>query len=200
MIPTKADDETLERYVQAAVSTYLSSTEDQKVRARLWYPQARELALMIGDGDVRLGAGLLAALSVNKAWSQNKRLAFDAASGNVHGNVGHALRRAQMILEGQDPLEVLPADSKTWNFYRCITDPYDPDPVCVDRHVHDALIGESYGNRDRGLQNKTRYATLALAVRLAARRLGVIPSYLQALLWLVQVDSKYSKGQYGHEA
>ena len=50
------------------------------------------------------------------------------------------------------------------------------DPVVIDRHAHDVAAGERYGNRNRGLSNVNRYATLALAYRLSARELGEIPS------------------------
>lgn len=125
---------------------------------------------------------------MNKHWDINRKLAADAAGGNIHGHTGWALDKARKIMDGHDPLIVLPADSKTWNFYRAIADPSDPDSVVIDRHVHDVIAGETYGNRDRNLSNKTRYATLARAVRLAARRLGVIPNVLQAVIWVVQTD------------
>lgn len=188
MIPVTADDETLERYVDNCVKAWMFSSKNQRDRAVVWYPTAHDLAAFIADGDVRTGAGLLAALSANKSWDINRRLAADAARGNLHGHFSDALNKAQRILEGEDPLIVLPVDSKTWNFYRAIVDPADPDSVVIDRHVHDAIVGETLGSANRGLSNKKRYALLALVVRLAARRLGVTPNVLQALLWIVQTD------------
>lgn len=188
LLPTKADDKLMGTYVKRVVTVVQGATEDQVERGESWYPMAQSLAEYIGQGDVKLGAGLLAAFSANKSWSLNKRLAEDAASGHVHGHVQDALAKARRILEGEDPLLVLPADSKTWNFYRTILDPTDPDPVVVDRHVHDAIAGVPYGNQDRNLGNKTRYATLALAVRLASRELGTIPAVTQPILWVTHID------------
>lgn len=188
LLPTRADDKTMGTYVSRIIKVVRKATPDQVERGENWYPMASELAAYIGQGDLKLGAGLLAAFSANKSWSQNKKLAADAADGNVHGHVADALGKARRILEGEDPMIVLPADSKTWNFYRTILDPTDPDPVVVDRHVHDAIAGVTYGNADRNLSNKTRYATLAHAVRLASRKLETIPSVTQPILWTVHID------------
>jgi len=188
MIPTTATDAELQQYVDNIVAAYRAATPDQVTRGRQWYRVAHDLAAMIGDGDVRMGAGLLAALSANKRWSANVTLAEDAANGNVHGHTGDTLAKVGKILGGADPTELLPMQVKTGNFYRCIMDPADPDPVVIDRHAHDIAVGERYGQRDRGLSNVNRYATLALAYRLAARKLGVIPSVVQAVTWVRQTE------------
>lgn len=188
LTPTKVNDETMAGYVANIKARIKSATPGQKARAVSWYPVAHDLAEIIGNGDVRVGAGLLAALSVNKSWSLNKKLAADAAKGNVHGHMSIVLGWVRDILNGKDPMIVLPPDSKTWNFYRAIVDPLDPDTVVIDRHVHDAIVGKTYGNVRRGLSNKTRYATFAHAVRVAARELEMLPNEVQAILWITQTD------------
>jgi hypothetical protein len=188
MIPTKADDDLLNTYVNNLIAVYSHATLDQRLRGQRWYQTAHDLALMIGDGDVSAGAGVLAALSANKRWPQNVRLAKDAAAGNIHGHTGVTLTKVGAILNGADPATVLPMALKTGNFYRAILDPDDPDTVVIDRHVHDAAVGRWYATEDRGLSNKTRYATLALAVRLAAREAGEVTNHFQAIVWIVQIE------------
>lgn len=188
MIPTKADDALLETYVLNLVNTYNKATLDQRLRGQRWYQTAHDLAMIIGDGDIPMGAGVIAALSANKWWPQNVRLAKDAASGNIHGHTGVTLAKVGAILNGADPATVLPMALKTGNFYRAILDPDDPDTVVIDRHVHDAAVSQRYLSEDRGLSNKTRYATLALAVRLAAREAGEVPNHFQAIVWIVQTE------------
>jgi hypothetical protein len=188
MIPTTADDATLERYVTNLTDAWINCTEDQLERGRQWYPVAHQLALVVGEGDARKGAGVIAALSVQKKWEHNVALATDAGNGFVHGHMESALAKVRAILGGADPEDILPMAAKTGHFFRNIADPSDPDPVTVDRHAHDVAVGERYGNSDRGLSNKTRYATLALAYRLGARRALVIPSVFQATLWGWQID------------
>jgi hypothetical protein len=114
------------------------------------------------------------------------------ATGALYGHTSDALGKAAKILAGTDPAEVLPMTLKTGNFYRTILDPEDPEAVVVDRHAHDVAVGRRYGQQPRGLHNKTRYATVAHAYREAARRLGEIPSTVQAVTWLVQSEGRQS--------
>jgi hypothetical protein len=189
MIPTKVDDATQAQFVTNIKDTFARATPDQLARGRAWYKTAQQVAAVMADGNVRAGAGVIAALSPQKAWAYNVKLARNAfATGEARGHVGNAVGKAQSIMLGANPLDVLPEDSKTWNFYRCIVDPDDRDPVVIDRHAHDVAVGETFGNADRGI-NKTRYAILAHAYREAARQLDEIPSVVQAVTWIVQVDA-----------
>jgi hypothetical protein len=191
MIPTTASDEEHLRYANNIVSAYNQATPDQLRRGREWYSTAHQVAEFMAEGNVRQGAGVIAALSPQKAWSLNvsmARRAFDA--GRATGHVQDALTKVAKIMAGADPAEVLPMTLKTGNFFRLIVDPEDPDAVVIDRHAHDVAVGERYGIKDRGLHNKNRYATLAHAYREAARVLGQLPSVVQSTAWLVQSESR----------
>lgn len=188
MINTTATDAEQATYVHNIMSVYARATADQKRRGRDWYPAAHQLASMLTDGDVRAGAGVLAALSANKRWSENQRLAKEVINGNIGGHFRDALDKAEKILDGASPEDILPMSIKTGNFYRCILDPSDPDAVVIDRHAHDVAVGQTFGKADRGLSVPTRYATLAHAYREAARKLGELPSVVQAVTWLVQIE------------
>jgi len=189
VIPAKPSNAQRRKYVANIVAAYHSAPESARRRGEQWYPVARDLAFIVGAGDARKGAGVIAALSPNKSWKQNIQLAKDAGNGHVHGHVSDALRKVAAILEGADPEDVLPMSSKTGHFFRCIFDPADPDPVVVDRHAHDVAVGKTYGNAERGLGAAGRYAALAHAYRVAAVRLELIPQTLQAIAWCAQVDS-----------
>ena len=191
MIPTTADRDQLDFYVDNIISVWNTATAEQRARGRLWYRVAHDLATFIADGNTRAGAGVIAALSPQTAWTRNVVLAERAfTEGKPDGHMGDALRKAERIMRGEDPLLVLPADSKTWNFYRCIVDPRDAEAAVIDRHAHDIAVGERYGERRRGLSNKRRYATLALAFRVAAQRLDVIPSIVQATTWVAWQETE----------
>lgn len=197
MIPTKASAAERETYIARIIAAWDRATADQRERGRLWYPVAHDLARYLADGNVRKGAGAIAALSPQKEWGLNVRMARAALSGKPVAHIGDAMRKLAAILAGADPLDVLPASLKTGNFYRNILDPSDPDPVTIDRHAHDVAAGVPYqgmGGKDtfgnRGLSNVTRYATLAHCYREAAMRLGIAPNVLQATVWLVQIESK----------
>lgn len=192
LIPTKVDDATRESYVINILNAWRAANADQQYRGRAWYRTANQLAYMLSGGNTRQGAGVIAALSANKRWSENVRLAEVAYT--VRGPAGHfadALRKVSAILEGADPETVLPMDVKTGNFFRCIADPDDPDAVVIDRHAHDIAVGEVYGQADRGLSNKTRYALLAHCYREAALRLGELPSVVQAVTWVAHIEREH---------
>jgi hypothetical protein len=184
MIPTKATDADHECYVANIIQAWYDASDGDIAQGRAWYPVAHDLADILGDGDTRKGAGVIAALSPQVAWERNCDLARDACAGDVHGHNGQNLGKVRAILDGADPADVLPADRKTGHFYRNIVDPTDPDPVTIDRHAHDVAVGERYGSRDRGLGCASRYATLAHAYREAARRLGELPCTVQAVTWV----------------
>jgi hypothetical protein len=189
-IPTVATDDEMRGYIANIIGVYNRTSLKQREKGRNWYPVAHDLAEMVGQGDVYKGAGIIAALSANKRWEINVGLARDAGEGNVHGHTKATLRKVEAMLDGADPREILPMQLKTGNFFRCIADPEDPDPVVIDRHAHDVAVGEVYGERDRLLGNTTRYATLALAYRLAAREVGEIPQGLQAITWVRWIEDE----------
>jgi hypothetical protein len=190
MITTKPSDSTRRRYIRNIIKVYESATADQRARGANWYPTAHQLADMLSEGNVTMGAGVIAALSANKAWDLNQRIARRAfETGELRGHTAANLEKAAKIMAGVDPTEVLPMDMKTGNFYRCIVDPTDAEAVCIDRHAHDIAVGRPYGDADRGLSAKGRYAVLSLAYRNAAAKLGVLPSVLQATTWVVWTES-----------
>lgn len=177
------------KYAANVVAAWHAASADQIERGRDWYPAAHRLGKELAGGDARMGAGVLAALSPQITWQHTVRLASDAfLRGYASGHFADACRKADRIMAGGDPGEILPADSKTWHFYRCIADPDDRASVVIDRHAHDIAVGRLYGNGNRGLDSKRRYATLAGAYLTAARRLGEIPSTVQAITWVAHIE------------
>jgi hypothetical protein len=166
-----------------------SCTEDQIRQGREWYHVAHQLAYAMSGGDVVAGAGILAAFSPQKAWYLNVRLAKGAfETGEAKGHFQDACRKVERILNGEDPLVVLPKDSKTWSFFRCIVNPNDPEPVVIDRHIWDVINDETNGNKARPITPR-RYAQAAHALREAAEQLGELPSVVQAAVWVWKVES-----------
>ena len=187
VIAAKLTSEELDQLVANILHIWDSATDDEYARGVAWYRTANQLAELMSEGNTRRGAGVIAALSPMSAWETNLAQAEKAlTAGSATGlHTGDAIRKAEAIMNGADPLSVLPTDSKTWNFFRCIVDPEDAEAVVIDRHAHDIAVGESYGSRNRGLSTKSRYATIALAYRLAAARVGALPSTVQAVTWVV---------------
>lgn len=185
MIPIQADDEAREYYVRNITSVWSIATNDEFEQGAHWYERAHWTARMLADGDVRTGAGLLAALSPQTAWWLNVELACEAyEAGTARRHTSDSCSKANKILAGIDPADVLPMQRKTGQFYLCILDPDDPDAVCVDRHAYDVAVGIPLGDWNRGLSAHGRYRLIADCYREAARRLGQPPSVVQAVTWV----------------
>lgn len=180
-----------ETYTSNILAAYAAATPAQRERGRLWYPMAHDFAVMLADGgDVRMIAGAIAGLSAQKSWERNHELARRAAADDISEHTRDTLQKVALIMAGADPAEVLAVVSKTGHFYRCIADPADPDAVVIDRHAHDIAVGVIYGDAERGLGCKGRYAFFALCYREAARRLGLLPQVLQAITWVAHTERK----------
>lgn len=185
MIPVDPSPSTRRRYVRNIISVFESATPEQRAEGYAWYRVANGIASVIGDGDVRRGAGLLAALSPQTSWWLNVELASDAAdNGFASGHFRDACSKARRILAGADPESVLPMRRKTGQFYLCIVDPQHPTAVCVDRHAHDLMTGRALGDSKRGLDAHGRYEAVASCYRTAGYRLGVTPATVQAVTWV----------------
>jgi hypothetical protein len=198
MIPIKPEPGAQEYYVRNIMTVWYLATEDQLSAGREWYVQAHRTAEMIADGDVKVGAGLLAALSPQTSWWLNVELAADAfESGNARRHTRDSCGKANKIMAGLDPVKVLPMQRKTGQFYRCIVDPADPVAVCIDRHAYDICVGIPLGDWDRGLSAHGRYALIAQCYWEAAQRLGEIPSVVQAVTWVTWRDQIAGVGTRG---
>lgn len=156
-------------------------TPEQMYRGMAWYPAANDFAYIVGHGDLSKGAGIIAALSPNKAWDTNRSLAIDAGNGLFHGHFGNALAKAQAIYDGADPETVLPMNRKTGHFYRNILNPLDPDWVTIDRHAIRALKW-CWDDGEPKITLK-EYEDCVLAFQKTAANNGIVPSAFQAGLW-----------------
>lgn len=174
--------------VDNILAVYDRATPEQQARGMAWYRTAHDLALMIGDGDATVGAGVLAALSANTGWAQNLRLATDLASGIEVRGLPTSLNKARRILGRENPAVALGAGRKTQNFYRNIAWPELSGPVTVDRHAHDVARNQVFGKTDRGLSTPSRYETFANAYRAAANARGIRPHEMQAVTWVVWTE------------
>jgi hypothetical protein len=99
------------------------------------------------------------------------------------GAFNDALRKADAIAAGADPLDVL-GGRKVRSFYRNIVG--HTGHVTVDRHAVAIVAGRPLTDREgKVLERIGPYTYVAGAYRAAARRLGVAPTELQAVTWLV---------------
>jgi hypothetical protein len=148
-----------------------------------WYGAALAMAEHLTPGNPSMGAGILAALSPNTSWPQNVVRAKTLVSTGTCGAFGDAVRKAQRILAGEAPLDVL-GGPKVRSFYTDIMG-LPTETVTIDRHAIDIAVGRPLSNKERASMLKGKgYDTLARFYTEVAREYDVTPSQLQAITWV----------------
>lgn len=160
-----------------------------------WYDRAQEIADKLGKGNLQMGAGVIAAMSPQKNWDVNLRLAHDMFNKGKAGHYGVQVTKARRILEGENPEDVL-GQLKEGNFYKNIVNPDDPSAVTIDRHANDVAINQKMGQANRGLSSEGRYNIFHSAYTTAAGHLGIeTPSRLQASVWTPVEQGLWTPGK-----
>lgn len=188
-------------HVKNIVNKYKEATPKLLKGGSEWYERAHDEAKKVGKGDVRRGAGIIAALSPLTDWDKNVAYAHqlaktgDSPSSLIRANVA----KAQRIHSGEDPHEVL-GGHKVRSFFENIHDPSNPQPVTIDRHAYDIAMGNPFVGTGRkstprggsgkmspdiGLSAKNRYDHFVHAYHAAAQNLDIeIPNKAQAVSWV----------------
>lgn len=126
-------------------------------------------------------AGVIAALSPLKSWSQNKRLTIDAVFGNKIGHTKLQTGKAKAILSSFYPttadIEGILSGTKTINFFLNIID--EKDAITIDRHAVNLALNRFVYS---GLHNNA-YTFFQQCYMKAAEELGVKPHELQSATW-----------------
>lgn len=170
-----------------------------------WYQIAHDFAVTLA---VRYGtttdraAGIIAALSPQTSWESNKATAEMTCkalsegripTGREHGQTQANAGKAIAIWDGVDVMDVLDANGgksghKVRSFYKCIANPTDPEPVCIDRHAIKAWATDA----DTWVHiTPNRYARLKRDYQTGAASLGVLPMQFQALCWIAQRGASF---------
>lgn len=175
------------------LTTLADADDASQAEGLAWYLSAHSIAadLAVTHGyAVRQTAGVIAALSPQTGWADNVRLATNACEHAANGRTdligGHttdACRKASIILQGEDPADVL-GGRKVRSFFANIARPTTPGPVTVDRHCVDMLAGQRGYVSSRILERIGTYTRCAAVVRSVARELGYRPHELQAIAWV----------------
>lgn len=179
--------------VRNILRTFDAATPIESRRGMEWYQLAHLFAAKISDGQTEMGAGVIAALSPQKSWLENMFLAQRAfEQGRATGHVGPACVKANRIMDGELPLDVL-GGNKVRSFYKLIVDPTDPFSVCIDRHAFDVALNKVTEDQSRRILERVRgYELLADGYRRAAASLSVLPSQVQAVTWVKWRNGKRS--------
>jgi len=149
-----------------------------------WYREAHALAHRLDPTSPEHAAGVIAAMSPITPWERNVHLALRAyEDGEASGTLGRNVEKANRILRGEHPLDVLSGD-KVRAFFACIAYPETADTVCIDRHAFDIAHGRITNDPTRGaLSRKGAYAAVARAYVRAGEAAGYSAPAVQAITW-----------------
>lgn len=174
-----------------------ASTEDYNA-GLCWYQQAHDLAVTLATQygyELWQTAGVIAALSPQQSWAFNQRAAAAAIeahskgepvtqqmTGQTQANVSKALR----ILDGEALTTTIGAclpksGHKVWSFAQNIIAPSVSRNVTIDRWAVKA-----WATPETEFKHLTpnRYARCEADYQAAAAALGIMPSQLQAIVWV----------------
>lgn len=170
---------------------FRQTSTDDRIAGLGWYATAREVATTLDPTDPARAAAVLAVLSPRTSWPQNVKLAQDAYAGRKVGSLGANVRKAEALLAGGDPEDIV-SGAKVRAFWRTIVDPTDPRAVVIDRHAFDVACDQVTDDATRGryLGRKGAYDELSDLYRRAAKIISKetgqawTPAAVQATTWV----------------
>lgn len=181
-----------------------------KAQGTAWYPFVHSIALDMSEecGVTPLQAAeVIAALSPQCQFEQNlgaawtllrnrpgdvipvlepngtTRFALRRPDGKRYQVIGSCVRNAMQIIAGES--DVLPATVKTGCFADNIARPHTSERVTIDVWMQRLAGVEPQGSK---YAKESRYVPFAASLQDAAWRLGLLPSVLQACLWVLVRD------------
>jgi len=166
---------------------YNNCNSEDLENGRTWYENAKSFSIYLSkkyNVTELQSSGIIAALSPQKSWEHNTKIAeqFIETNGNAKVHTGVQLGKAKHILYNS----VIPSEvyktlggMKTKNFFYNIYNPDDRDYCTIDRHHLNVCYGEN-------LESCTdkQYAFLKEKTIIFANKLNMIPNQLQASLWV----------------
>ena len=175
---------------QNIVQAYNKASAESFFEGREWYTDANSIAeqvsTLLGTEDIRVGAGILSALSPQIAWGENVAEALKFTSlgySTMQTQANNA--KAQKIQEGQDPETVL-GGAKVTSFYHAILEPTGQYKPVVDRHAIAVYYGKPVSRRDlgRAMSNPRVIRSIQSAYVRARRRVRQHYNVVQATTWV----------------
>lgn len=183
-------------YTKTCVDNILHSYAVGDLDDKLWYHDAYlfayEMAVKHGV-CVEKAVGVLAALSPQKSWDENKRLTDKFLQGHKYGHFGFLIDKSQFILDSNGSAEsivdILNGD-KIKAFFLNILFHKQATVVTVDRHAIEIALGTVLDNHSL---TKNQYQFFSNCYVIAANYAGVKPHEIQAVTWVQWRKAKDAK-------
>ena len=181
---------------QNIVEAYNNASESSRKEGQFWYHDAHEIALQVSKlldtNDIRVGAGIISALSPQKDWGDNvaEALVF-TAQGFSKTQTQANNDKARKISEGQDPATVL-GGAKVIPFYHAILEPEGNYKPVIDRHALAVYYGKPVTRRDlgRATKNPRVMQRIQSAYVRASKEVGQHYNVVQATTWVQHRKNK----------
>lgn len=161
-----------------------------------WYPQAHQWCLELSkeyDVPLRLVAGLTALFSPLKSWEINKRLVEKYLECQECGTFSYQKRKSIQLWTDtilcRDEKEQDNYIMKTLNgnkvvsFYHNIVYPLTSERVTIDSHIINVV-------KPGLIMTPKRYLCIEKSFQDVSKEVGLLPSQLQATLWIQQKETK----------
>lgn len=173
------------------LAKYNASTKSDRAN-KVWYQTANTFVIGLADKygvAVETAANVVAILSPRLEWGLNQRYADQyLATGNAP-TFYSTLEKLQQIVDGA-PLDVVQKGRKVASFADNILRPTTSRKVTVDRHAYDIATGTTDDADRKALERKGAYDIVEAAYVEAARRIGIAPCELQAIVWVAHKRTK----------
>ena len=185
---------------------FRTSTPEERTAGAAWYANAYDTAVEFGEEfglTTEHAAGVIAALSPMMSWAANLSVARKILAQGGHatgGCLGPNLAKANRIILGESPLDVLGGD-KVRNFFLSIITRGE-EGVTIDRHAHDIAVNRRYTDDTRPAIGKRRYvefqAAYQRAARILSRELGepITAGQVQSVTWEKWRNRYWAKGAF----
>jgi hypothetical protein len=166
---------------------YSNCTSDDIINGRTWYENAKSFSIYLSKKynvtEIQ-SAGIIAALSPQKSWDVNTKIAenFIESNGSVSVHTGVQLAKSKHILYSpltKEEVYLTLGGKKTKNFFYNIYMPECKDFITIDRHH----LNVCYAEDIKGCTDK-QYEFLKENTSIFANKINMLPSILQATLWV----------------
>ena len=166
------------------------ATPAQIAQGSTWYHRAYRTAKQIAHANghtTAQAAGVLAALSPQVTWDRAVTLASLAARGEYVPHFRRQTAKAQRILTGEPPLDVL-SGPKVRAFFRNIVDPDRNGPVTIDRWAMRIAFGEDLNQSL--LEANGMYLAVSGLFLSVGRNHGLTGAQTQAITWVTMREAR----------
>ena len=176
---------------QNILTVFNQATADEIQQGKHWYADAHKQGIRLSKTygiSVYAACGIIAAVSPRLRWERNVEVAERIIQGRELDGLGVRwyanVRKAKLILAGNMPANIL-RGNKVRAFYDNLVQPERSLCVCIDGHVWAIAHGKRISLEDVPPIGRRAYNRLSVSYATVAKQLGLRPSQLQAVVWVV---------------